>query len=299
MSDKKQSDFSRKEFVTSMGILAATPIAMKLENLKSFADGLDSTSKMPVIFAGHGNPMNAIQHNSFTEGWETSVQDIPKPKAILCISAHWETRGTKVTAMDMPQTIHDFGGFPQALFDVQYPCPGAPELAKDVKEMVKKTEVGLDHQWGLDHGTWSVLVKMYPNADIPVFQLSLDYMQAPQYHYELAKELASLRRKGVLIIGSGNVVHNLRMADLRDGATPYDWAVEFDTLCRDLIQKGDHQSLIQYQKLGTAAQLSIPTPEHYLPLLYILALQEKDDQLHFFNEEMAFKSGSMRSLKFA
>lgn len=258
-------------------------------------DGNMTTVQMPVIFAGHGNPMNAIEENSFTRGWANSVKGVATPKAILCISAHWETRGTHVTAMDMPRTIHDFGGFPQALFDVQYPSPGAPEMAEEVQNTITATTVGLDYDWGLDHGTWSVLIKMFPDANIPVFQLSLDRTKGPQYHYELGKQLSSLRKKGVLIIGSGNVVHNLRMARFNDN-NPYDWAIEFDELTKTLINSKEHQQLVNYHQLGQAAQLSIPTPEHYLPLLYILGLQERGEEVEFFNEQIAFKSGSMRSL---
>lgn len=271
--------------------------SMNLRDLEKHTAHLPSSPKMPVLFVGHGNPMNAITENSFTRGWRQAIAGLPQPNAILCVSAHWETRGTKVTAMKQPRTIHDFGGFPQALFDVQYPSPGAPAYAKEVQEMVDLTRVGLDHEWGLDHGTWSILVKMFPQANIPVFQLSLDYTQPPQFHYNLAKQLAGLRQKGVLIIGSGNIVHNLRMADLREGSQPYDWALEFDALSKKLIKEGRHNDLINYHTLGSAAHLSIPTPEHYLPLLYTLALQDGKDEISFFNEELAFRSGSMRSVK--
>jgi len=277
--------------------LPLTGAAMKLNELNKLADNFAPSPKMPVLFVGHGNPMNAISENSFTRGWAESVKNLPNPKAILCVSAHWETKGTFVTAMESPRTIHDFGGFPQELFDVQYPASGSPEYAKEVQKVVEKTEVHLDHEWGLDHGTWSVLVKMFPDANVPVFQLSLDYTKPPQYHYELAQQLSSLRRKGVLIVGSGNIVHNLRMADLRNESNPYDWALEFDALSKELIKKREHSKLINYQALGNAAKLSIPTAEHYLPMLYALALHEKDEELGFFNEEMAFRSGSMRSFK--
>lgn len=287
----------RKEFIQSLGLLTLAPMTMNLEGLSKITDHFASTEKMPVFFVGHGNPMNAIQENSFTKGWAESVKDVPTPKAILCISAHWETKGTFVTAMEKPKTIHDFYGFPQALFDVQYPSPGAPDFAKETKEIITKTTVELDHDWGLDHGTWSVLVKMYPEANIPVYQISLDYTQPAQYHYELAKELSSLRKKGVLIIGSGNIVHNLRMADLRDESNPYDWAIEFDALAKQLILNKEHKKLIDYKNQGAAAMLSIPTPEHYLPLLYALALQDDQEEVSFFNEQMAFRSGSMTSIK--
>lgn len=252
---------------------------------------------MPVLFVGHGNPMNAILENEFTEGWKESAQNLPTPNLILCISAHWETKGTRITAMEHPRTIYDMYGFPKELYEVEYACPGSPELAQNVSENIESHKIDPDHEWGLDHGTWSVLTKMYPEANIPVVQLSLDRTLSPQEHYNLATQLSYLRRKGVLIIGSGNIVHNLRMADLRNDDQPYDWAIEFDELSRDLIKAGEHQKLINYKTLGHAANLSIPTAEHYLPLLYTLALQEKDDSISFFNEQIAFRSGSMTSVK--
>lgn len=287
----------REEFLQSLGLLALAPTAMKLSDLEKIVGNFKSTDTMPVFFAGHGNPMNAIEDNSFTKGWKDMVKDIPTPKAILCISAHWETNGTSVTAMPKPRTIHDFYGFPQALFDMQYPSPGTPEFASLLKEMVTRTEVQLDYDWGLDHGTWSVLAQMFPSAEIPVFQLSLDRRQKPQFHYDLGEQLSMLREKGVLIIGSGNIVHNLSMADLRNESDPYDWAIEFDERSKKLINAREHILLTDYHKLGPAADLSIPTPEHYLPLLYTLGLQRKDEEVQFFNEEIAFRSGSMRSLK--
>ncbi len=269
---------------------------MNLKDLHKLVDQ-EFTERMPVMFVGHGNPMNAISDNSITQGWHDAALSLENaPKAVLCISAHWETKGTYVTAMETPRTIHDFYGFPQALFDVQYPAPGSPELAKFVSEEVKSTSVLLDHEWGLDHGTWSVLVKMFPEAKIPVFQLSLDYTKDAQYHYDLAKELAFLRDKGVLIVGSGNVVHNLRMARFDENPPAYDWALEFDATVKSLVENRDHNELINYQNLGSSATLSIPTPEHYLPLLYTLALQGNKEVASFFNEEMAFGSGSMRSI---
>jgi 4,5-DOPA dioxygenase extradiol len=267
-----------------------------LSSLRNLTDSFSASDKMPVLFVGHGNPMNAILDNSFTQGWSKITDKIPKPKAILCVSAHWLTQGTKVTAMKMPKTIHDFYGFPQELFDVQYPAPGSPSMAAETQSAISSTKVSLDHEWGLDHGTWSVLVKMYPDANIPVFQLSLDRTKGAEYHYELAKELQQLRSKGVLIIGSGNIVHNLRMASFAENPTPYDWVIEFDETAKKLIEKGDHKALINYQNLGKAAQLSIPTPDHYWPLLYSLALQTDQDEVTFFTEEMAFASGSMRSV---
>lgn len=286
----------RRKLLQLLGLLALTPAAMKIEQFKKITDQLTDTDKMPVLFVGHGNPMNAITENSFTEGWRKTANGLPQPKAILCISAHWETRGTFVTMAEQPRTIHDFGGFPQALFDVQYPAPGAPEFAEMTKNIVTKTDIHDDHSWGLDHGTWSVLVKMFPDANVPVYQLSIDYTKPAQYHYELAQELAQLRKKGVLIVGSGNIVHNLMMAKFGPDVKPYDWALEFDAKAKDLIDAGDHHSLIHYENLGREAQLSIPTPEHYLPLIYSLGLQEEQECVTFFNETMDFGSGSMRSL---
>ena len=252
---------------------------------------------MPVLFFGHGSPMNAIEQNEFTEGWKESIRHLPKPAAILCISAHWETKGTFVTAMEMPRTIHDFGGFPQALYDVHYAASGSPELAAATKEAITKTDVGLDEHWGLDHGAWSVIKNLYPDADIPVVQLSLDYTQPPQYHFELAKELVSLRKKGVLVIGSGNIVHNLRILDWNNPNNAYDWAIEANTKVKEFILNNDHQPLVNYSTLGKALQLSIPTPEHYLPLLYTLALKDEQEKITLFNDKLVMGSISMLSLR--
>jgi 4,5-DOPA dioxygenase extradiol len=262
-----------------------------LVNLKSIAE--ESTEKMPVMFVGHGSPMNAILDNDITRGWKTMVTGL-KPKAILCISAHWETRGTKVTMMPKPRTLHDFSGFPRELYNVQYPAPGAPELGAGIINRIKTHSVEADHEWGLDHGTWSVIRKMYPDADIPVFQLSLNRNMNPNDHYRQAKELAYLRKKGVLIVGSGNVVHNLGLARWESGE-PHEWAVEFDEDVKRLIQEGNHNALIKCEELGRAANLSIPTPEHYLPMLFTLSLQEKGEQVSFFNESIDLGSISMRS----
>lgn len=286
----------RKTFLESIAVLVASPVILKLSELSTITGAFPLSEKMPVFFVGHGSPMNAISENNITRGWAQSVKNIAKPKAILCVSAHWETKGTWVTAMEKPRTIHDFGGFPQALHNMQYNAPGSPEYACMVQETVKKTKVSEDYTWGLDHGTWSILVKMFPNADIPVFQLSLNRNMTPADHYALSKELAPLRRKGVLIVGSGNIVHNLRLADMSHSA-PYDWAIEFDLLSKKLIETKAHQKLIAYRDLGQSAQLSIPTPEHYLPMLYAIALQEKGEEVTFFNEELAFRSGSMRSFR--
>ena len=255
---------------------------------------------MPVLFFGHGSPMNAIEENEFVAEWRNIGKTLPKPKAILCISAHWETRGTFVTAMENPTTIHDFGGFPKELFDKQYPAPGSPELAKETKNLIKKTDIGLDEKWGLDHGCWSVLSRIYPNADVPIIQMSLDYYQTPQYHFELAKELASLRKKGILIIGSGNIVHNLRMVawdKLNASEYGYDWAIEANEKMKKCITNGDYQQLINYKSQGRAFDLAIPTPEHFLPLLYALALKEDNENISLFNDKIIGGSLSMTSLK--
>ena len=273
---------------------------MKLNELNKMTAPFNSTAQMPVLFLGHGSPMNAIEENEFVTGFRNIGKTIPKPNAILCISAHWETRGTFVTAMEKPPTIHDFGGFPQALFDVQYPAQGSPEIASETKSIIKKTIVGLDDKWGLDHGAWSVIKHLYPNADVPVIQLSLDYYQTAQYHYELAKELSSLRKKGVLIIGSGNMVHNLRMVawdKLNVDGFGYDWAIEANEKMKKFILSNDHQQLINFKSQGKAFDLAIPTPEHYLPLLYALALKEESEKVSLFNDKALGGSLTMTSVK--
>jgi len=256
--------------------------------------------KLPVLFIGHGSPMNGIEDNEFSRTWEKFGKEIPKPKAVLVISAHWLTNGTHITAMENPKTIHDFGGFPQALFDVQYPAKGSPELAKTTSELITSTQVGLDHDWGLDHGTWTVVRHMYPNADIPVLQLSIDYNKPALYHYDLAKQLASLRKKGVLIIGSGNMVHNLRMVawdKLQEPEYGFDWAIEMNTIFKEKISTNDFKSLIDYEKLGSAAKLAIPTPDHYYPLLYNIALRDAKDAISFFNDKSVGGSLTMTSVR--
>jgi 4,5-DOPA dioxygenase extradiol len=257
------------------------------------------SGKMPVLFLGHGSPMNAIEENEFVEGWRGAGKSLPKPEAVLCISAHWETRETFVTGMDKPKTIHDFGGFPDELYEVQYPAPGSPELAKEIIKLVTKVHVGLDEKWGLDHGCWSVVKHLYPEADIPVIQLSMDYYMDSRQHYELAKELAPLREKGILIIGSGNMVHNLRMVkwDKLEDVYGYDWAIEAGEKMKKYILEGDHEQLIRYQTQGRAFDLAIPTPDHYLPLLYALALQDEGDKVTIFNDKPVGGSLSMISIR--
>lgn len=272
---------------------------MNLKDLNKMTSTLSNTGKMPVLFLGHGSPMNAIEENEFVSAFKKLSEELVRPHAILCISAHWETKGTFVTAMQNPRTIHDFGGFPQALFDVQYPAPGSPELAQETKNSITKTEVGLDDKWGLDHGAWSVISHLYPNADIPVIQMSIDYSQPPKYHYELAKEISSLRQKGVLIIGSGNMVHNLRLVawEKLNENYAFDWATEANEKMKSHILSGDHQKLIDFRSQGKAFDLAIPTPEHYLPLLYTLALKEENEKITLFNDKSVGGALSMTSLK--
>jgi 4,5-DOPA dioxygenase extradiol len=256
------------------------------------------TPLMPALFVGHGNPMNAIVETSFVAAWRETAARLPRPRAILCISAHWESEGSFVTSMAHPKTIHDFYGFPDELYRVQYTAPGSPELAERVQKLVGSTAVRLDegYSWGLDHGAWSVLRRMYPEADIPVVQLSLDRSQHPRFHYDLAAELFPLRREGILVLGSGNLVHNLRLLDW-DANSPYPWAAEFDRLAAELILAGEHDRLVAYPALGEAALLAIPTNEHYLPLLYALALQQPGEEVAFFAEGVVYGSISMRSLQ--
>lgn len=273
---------------------------MNLNDLRNLSDQFRPTRKMPVLFLGHGSPMNAIEENAFVLGFRKAASEMPKPNAILCISAHWYTNGTKLTAMDLPQTIHDFGGFPQALFDVQYPAPGSPELARAAKDLLAPVVVEEDHQWGLDHGAWSVIRHMYPEADIPVIQMSIDYTKPPQYHFDLAKRLHQLREKGILIIGSGNIIHNLRLIDWRNINTVgagWDWAVEAREKTNRWLSEGDFQNLINYQQQGTALQYAVPSPDHYLPLMYSLGLKETTDELSLFNDELIGGSLSMTSVR--
>jgi 4,5-DOPA dioxygenase extradiol len=238
---------------------------------------------MPTVFVGHGSPMNAIEDNGFNRQWRALGERLPKPRAVLCVSAHWETRGARVTASGSPPTIHDFYGFPQALFEVRYKAPGDPRLARHVAELLGPKRAQIDATRGLDHGAWSVLRAMYPDADIPVVQLGIDTSQSGDHHYQLAMALAPLRDEGVLVLGSGNIVHNLSEFDPRN-PHPLDWAQRFDAAVRRRVRAREHIELIDWHRLGADAQLSVPTPEHYLPLLYVLALQRDDDRASFFNE---------------
>ena len=273
---------------------------MKLNEFNRLTELPDNMEQMPVLFLGHGSPINAIDDNEFSRKWKEIGKTLPTPKAILCISAHWETKGTFVTAMQKPVTIHDFGGFPQELFDFQYPAPGSPELAGETKTIITKTEVGLDEKWGLDHGCWILLKHLYPNADVPVIEFSLNYDHPPQFHYELARDLSSLRKKGVLIIGSGNMVHNLGMVaweKLNSEEYGYNWAIEANEKMKKYILSNDHKQLINFKLQGKAFNLAIPTPEHYMPLLYTLALKEENEEVTIFNDKIVGGSLSMTSLR--
>lgn len=272
------------------------------QELRNFTSSLPENGVlMPVLFIGHGSPMNGIEDNGFSRRWKEMGKEIPQPTAVIVVSAHWFTRGTKITAMDFPKTIHDFGGFPEALYQVQYPAPGNPLLAKDVAEMVRTTEVEMDHDWGLDHGTWTIIRHMYPDANIPVLQLSIDYTNDGSFHFELASEMQELRKRGVLIVGSGNMVHNLRMIDwakLNEPGYGYDWTLEMNNTFKTLINNRLYDDLIHFNRLGSAGQLAIPTPEHYLPLIYTLGASNKKDGIEFFNDMAMGGSLTMTSVKF-
>ncbi len=290
----------RRSLLKAGGLLAMAQITgmSTLSALARLGAQLPATQRMPAMFVGHGSPMNAIEDNMYSKSWHAMGKKLPRPSAILSVSAHWLTKGTKVTGMARPRTIHDFGGFPKKLFDQQYPAPGSPEYAALAMKMVSHTHLLADDSWGLDHGTWSVLLPMYPAADIPVFQLSIDYDQPPKYHYQIGKELNKLRDKGVLIIGSGNIVHNLGMLDFSGGSNKaFDWAKEFDSRFTEWIDKGDHASAMNYQQLlGTTARMAHPTYDHLLPLFYILGLQQKNEKITYFNDRFDMGSISMRSL---
>lgn len=273
---------------------------MNLTELSNLSESFPNTERMPALFLGHGNPMNAIEENQFVDGFRDVAKLLPKPVAILCISAHWYIDGTKLTAMEMPRTIHDFAGFPQALFDVQYPAKGSPELAKLTQEIIKPTIAELDEKWGLDHGAWSVIKHLYPKADISVIQMSIDYTKSAQQHYELAQKISILRNKGILIIGSGNIIHNLGLVDWQNFYKDnygYDWAIEAHETINKYLLKGDYQPIINFEKQSQAINLAIPTPDHYLPLIYTLGLQQKGETISLFNDKLVAGSLSMTSLK--
>ena len=285
----------RKDFIKSLSIVMGSPIITKAETLLNELSKSDNTERMPVFFIGHGNPMHALHNNNFTKTLNSIPQTILKPKAILVISAHWLTRGTYVSTTANPKTIYDFGGFPDELYRVKYEPTGAPELANEIKEKISSPEIKPDNTMGLDHGTWTVLKHIYPAADIPTFQLSIDFSKPAAFHFELAKQLTYLRDKGVLIIGSGNLVHNLGMLDFNRPDSGYDWALEFDAKVKELLEKGDLKSLVDYEKLGKSALLSIPTNDHYLPMLYSLALKTEKENISQLYEGLEAGSISMRS----
>jgi 4,5-DOPA dioxygenase extradiol len=252
-------------------------------------------TRMPAVFFGHGNPMNALDDNVYTRGWSALGAELPRPRAVLSISAHWYVPATAVTGAPRPRTIHDFGGFPRELYEVQYPAPGAPELAERIARMLAPTPVTLDQRWGLDHGTWSVLMHAYRAADVPVVQLSIDGTKTGLWHYELAKRLAPLRDEGVLILGSGNIVHNLHTYSWGNlAAEPYDWARRFETMARERLRAGDFEGLIDYETLGRDAKLAVPTPDHYLPLIYVLGQHQEGEPIRFPVE--GFDGGSISML---
>ncbi|MBI5870366.1 MAG: 4,5-DOPA dioxygenase extradiol [Actinobacteria bacterium] len=269
---------------------------MNPEQFRHQAEKFPGTEKMPALFVGHGSPLNGIEDNTYSRAWKELGGRLPRPAAVLSVSAHWLTHGTSVHTSPRPRTIHDFWGFPEELYGIEYACPGAPELAEDLISLVRKTRVERDRDWGLDHGTWVPLLRLFPDADIPVFQLSIDMSKPSEFHYRIGKELAPLRDKGVLIVGSGNIVHNLGRVDYDPDADPYDWSIEFDELSRKLIEEGDHEALIEYTRLGPAAMLSIPTPDHYWPLLYILALKGQEETVGFPVNGIAHGSVSMRAV---
>lgn len=287
----KRRTFIERTALASLGLMTGT-----LSSLARAASDWPTTPTMPVVFIGHGAPTYVLGDNAYNRAWRKLGQNLPTPKAVVSISAHWLTPGeTKVTAMPKPRTIHDFGGFPQEMYEIEYPAAGSPQLAQWMAEQFDGPTVGLDHEWGLDHGTWTVLYHMFPEANIPVIQLSIDYSKPGQWHYDLAKQLQSLRNKGVLIFGSGNIVHNLRRIQWTESAA-YDWAREFDEQSAMLMNERNHKALINWQDLGTAAQLSIPTPDHYYPLLYTLGLQSANDEVSYPVEGLAYGSTSMRSV---
>jgi 4,5-DOPA dioxygenase extradiol len=285
----------RNDFIK---LLALSPFSfpkMKLNHLNLFQE---KTPKMPILFIGHGSPMNAIEDNNFVKQWKLIAKNLPPPKAILCISAHWETKGTFVTAMPNPKTIHDFGGFPQALFDVQYPAPGNAVLASEISQLGDSFTINEDTNWGLDHGCWSVLNQMYPNADIPVLQLSLDYTLSAQHHMDMAAQLSVLRERGVLIIGSGNMVHNLALIDWRNPDGGFDWAVESNEAFKKMILESDVEMLSAKKPWNNALKLAVPSTEHYNPLLYIMGIKSKNEIPEFFNDQTVMGSISMTSVMF-
>jgi 4,5-DOPA dioxygenase extradiol len=293
---------NRATFLQILSLLPFSGYTMKINQLYNLSQTFTATEKMPALFLGHGSPMNAVEENEFVKGFRDVAKSLPTPNAIICISAHWLTKGTAVTAMAMPKTIHDFGGFPPELYQVKYPAAGSPALAEVAQKLLQPTSVTLDDSWGLDHGAWSVIKHLYPDANIPVIQLSIDYTLSGLQHYELAQKLAALRHKGILIIGSGNIVHNLGLVDFKNFNKDnygFDWAIEAREFVNDKLRNGNYEALINYNKQSKAMQLAIPTPEHFLPLIYTLGLQEKTDKLSLFNDKLLAGSLSMTSVKLA
>lgn len=291
----------RIDFIKSVALLPLIGSLSKLNAMNSILSEKDSSDPMPVLFVGHGSPTNAIENNEFSQKWFELGQSLPHPRAILCISAHWETSGTLVTAMEKPRTIHDFGGFQKELYEVMYPAPGSPELANETQTTVKARQIKSDMSWGLDHGCWSVISRMYPKADIPIIQMSLDVNSSPLDHYNLSKELLPLRRKGILILSSGNMVHNLGMMSVRNWNNineefGFEWAYLANHLFKKYIDEHNHEKLINYDKLGIDVQKAIPTNEHFIPLLYSLALQEEKDSISYFNDKAVAGSLTMTSV---
>lgn len=293
---------TRKEFIKTAGLgVISIPMITSLKSLEKFTNSLPDTEKMPALFMGHGSPMNGIEDNEFVREMIAQGKKLNKPEAILVISAHWETNGTYVTAMENPRTIHDFGGFPQELYAQQYPAPGHPVLAEEISKMVQpENTVHLDDKWGLDHGAWTVVKHLFPKADVPVIQLSIDYTKDPTYHYQLANQLKKLRKKGVLMVGSGNIVHNLgkiAWGKLNQNYG-YDWAIEMNEKVKKWILEGSHHQLIDFNKQGVAFNLSIPTPEHFLPLIYTLGVKDESESVALFNDQYLGGSIAMTSVKF-
>ncbi|MGA1793707.1 MAG: 4,5-DOPA dioxygenase extradiol [Thermoplasmatota archaeon] len=273
---------------------------MDPENLSNTLEDRDTqVNRTPLLFLGHGSPMNAMEDNVFTRGFRKVAGTLERPAAVLCISAHWFIRGTKVTAMEEPRTIHDFYGFPRELYEIKYPASGNPEIAEKVRKMLSPTPVEADMAWGLDHGTWSVMRHIFPNADIPIIQLSIDHTKSAAYHYELARKLRPLRDEGVLIVGSGNIVHNLGLVDFHNIDKldhGYEWAWEARSRINELLLEGDHKTLIEYKRGGRAFQLAIPTPDHFLPLIYVLGSMYEDESVRLFNDKLVAGSLTMTSL---
>jgi 4,5-DOPA dioxygenase extradiol len=290
----------RSEFLQSLSLLSLFAFPSRLSVFGQWAEHLPNSPRMPLLFLGHGSPMNAIEENEFVAGFRKIALELPTPKAILCISAHWETNGTYVTSMQYPRTIHDFGGFPKKLYEVQYPAPGDPNLANEIMSSIKTTDILADHHWGLDHGAWSVIKHMYPMANIPVLQLSMDRRKDSNFHYTLGRSLSKLRDKGILIIGSGNIVHNLGLVawnKLNESGFAFDWAAEARSTINSYLIEGNFSPLVDYKKLGKSIQLAIPSPDHFLPLLYCLGGKNQKDSLSLFNDKAVGGSLTMTSVK--